>query len=269
MTTATTAGTRPAAPAHVARRRPALGGFSLTMLALEARRVLRNRRTMVFIVIMPAVFFLLFGLPERGHTLANGAQLTAYIMVSLAVYGAMVASTSGGAMVAVERAQGWSRQLRLTPLRPAAYVATKVVTAMVLGLLAVGVEFAVGAAAGVRMPVHVWLLSGLAAWLGSLVFAAFGLFVGYLAPAENVMQFLGPVLAVLAMFGGLFAPLSSFPHVLQQIARYTPVYGIGEISRSPLTGSGFTWAAVLSVLAWTAVFGLGAARLFRRDTQRV
>lgn len=69
-------------------------------------------------------------------------------MISLAVYGAMTASTAGGAMVAIERASGWSRQLRLTPLRPAAYIAIKVLTAMVLGLLSVAVVFAAGAFTG-------------------------------------------------------------------------------------------------------------------------
>ncbi|MFE9692811.1 ABC transporter permease [Micromonospora sp. NPDC005806] len=251
------------------RRPPALGGFSAAVLGIEIRRVLRNRRTLVFILIMPAVFFLLFGLPQRGQHLDNGMPVTGWIMISLAVYAAMVATTSAGAAVATERALGWSRQLRLTPLRPAAYVTTKVAAAMVLGLLGVLVEFAVGAASGVRLPVHVWIESGLTAWLGSLVFAALGLFVGYLAPAENVMQFMGPVLAILAMFGGLFFPLDMLPHVMQQIAKFTPVYGVGQLARSPLTGNGMDWVAVGNIAAWTAFFGLGAARLFRRDTTRV
>ncbi|PWR08537.1 hypothetical protein DKT69_32705 [Micromonospora sicca] len=246
-----------------------MGGFSTAVLAIEIRRVLRNRRTLVFILVMPAVFFLLFGLPQRGQELPNGRPVTGWIMISLAVYGAMVATTSAGAAVATERALGWSRQLRLTPLRPPAYVATKVATAMVLGLIAVLVEFAVGAAAGVRLPVQVWLLSGLTAWLGSLVFAAFGLFVGYLAPAENVMQFMGPILAILAMLGGLFVPLDVLPHTLQQIAKFTPVYGVGQLARAPLTGAGLDWVALGNVAGWTVLFGLGAARLFRRDTTRV
>ena len=116
-----TAATLPARPTPA---RPALGGFSLSFLGMEIRRVLRNRRTMIFILIMPAVFFLLFGLPQKGQTLDNGGSVVAYVMISLAVYGAMVATTSGGGMVAVERAQGWSRQLRLTPLTPTAYVLT-------------------------------------------------------------------------------------------------------------------------------------------------
>lgn len=265
LTSSTTAAPRRAAD----RRPPALGGFSAAVLGIEIRRVLRNRRTLVFILIMPAVFFLLFGLPQRGQYLDNGNPVTGWIMISLAVYAAMVATTSAGAAVATERALGWSRQLRLTPLRPAAYVATKVATAMVLGLLGVLVEFAVGAISGVRVPAHVWLESGLTAWLGSLVFAALGLFVGYLAPAENVMQFMGPLLAILAMLGGLFVPLDVLPHAMQQIAKFTPVYGVGQLARAPLAGTGLDWAALGNVVGWTAFFGLAAARLFRRDTTRV
>ncbi|WP_346538866.1 ABC transporter permease [Micromonospora sp. DPT] len=259
----------PVAAARPDRRPPALGGFSPAVLAIELRRLLRNRRTLGFTLVMPAAFFLLFGLPQRGQELPNGRPVTAWIMISLAVYAAMVATTSAGAAVATERALGWTRQLRLTPLRPAAYVATKVVTAMALGLAAVVVEFGVGAAAGVRLPVLVWLLAGLAAWLGSLVFAALGLFVGYLAPAENVMQYLGPVLAVLAMLGGLFVPLDVLPHALQEVARFTPVYGVGQLARAPLTDTGVGPAELANVLGWTALFGYAASRLFRRDTARV
>ncbi|MFG1870460.1 ABC transporter permease [Micromonospora arborensis] len=268
MTTSTPTST-PTRATEPDRRLPALGGFSLGVLRIELRRVLRNRRTLAFTLIMPAVFFLIFGLPQGGQSLDNGRPVTAYVMISLAVYAAMVATTSVGGAVATERALGWSRQLRLTPLRPTAYVATKLITAMSLGLLAIVVEFVVGAAAGVRIPVYVWLLSGLAAWIGSLVFAAFGLFIGYLAPAENVMQIIGPVLAVLAMFGGLFVPVEVLPDVLQQVAKFTPVYGVGVLARSSLVGEGLSMAAVANIAVWALVFGVGAARLFRRDTARV
>ena len=251
------------------RRVPPLGGFNVTALALEVRRVLRNRRTLMFILVFPSVFFVLFQPPARAsRTPEQMAQLMAYMMISMAVYGAMVGTTSGGAAVAVERSLGWSRQLRLTPLRPGAYVAMKVLTAMVLGLIAVCTVFATGALRGVHLAPHVWLLAGLAAWLCSLVFAAFGLFMGFLLPSENVMQFVGPILALLAMFGGLFIPLSALPPTMQQIAKFSPVYGVGVLARAPLIG-GDTTAAVIGVVLWTLVFGVGAMALFRRDTARV
>jgi ABC-2 type transport system permease protein len=245
------------------RRTPPLGGFNPTFLGLEVRRMLRNRRTVIFTLVMPAAFFFMFGSGQ------SDPAARAYVLVSLAVYGSMIATTSGGAMVSIERAQGWSRQLRLTPLRPVAYIATKVVTAMVLGLAAVVVEFAIGAAAGVRLTTGQWIVCGLVAWLGALVFAAFGLFAGYLLPSENVMQILGPVLAILAFAGGLFVPLQFLDPGVRTIAKLTPAYGLGELARLPMTHDAFDCAAVVNIAVWFVLFVAGAALLFRRDTRRV
>jgi ABC-2 type transport system permease protein len=250
------------------RRVPPLGGFSLTFLRLEIRRLLRNRRTVIFTLVIPPVFFGAFGTGHTHETAGRG-NVTAYVMISLAVYGAMIATTAGGASVAVERAVGWSRQLRLTPLNPGAYVVIKVLTAMVLGALSVAIVFAVGALGGAHMPGWAWVVSGLVAWVCALVFAAFGLFMGYLLPSENVMQILGPVLALLAFFGGLFVPLSILGSGFRTLAEYTPAYGVGVLARAPLTGDAVTAGAVLNVVLWTLLFAAGAVWRFRRDTARV
>jgi len=252
------------------RALPRLGGFSPALLRLELRRMVRNRRTVVFTLILPAVFFLLFGTNAASRTARVGdGNVTGYILVSMAVYGAMLATTSGGAMVSVERAAGWSRQLRLTPLRPAAYIAVKLTLAMIIGAVSVAVAFTVGAFAGAELPARAWVGCGLLAWLCALVFAAFGLFMGYLLPSENVMQILGPVLAVLSFAGGLFVPVDQLGHTFATIATFTPVYGVGEIARHPLTHDGNLWLAALNVAAWTAIFAAGAIWRFRRDTARV
>lgn len=252
------------------RALPRFGGFNLGMIGLELRRMMRNRRTVIFTFIMPAVLFLIFGTnaSSRSQTVGGG-NVTGYIMVSMAVYGAMLATTSGGAMVSIERAAGWSRQLRLTPLKPIAYVAVKLVLAMIIGAASVAVSFAVGSFSGASLPTDAWILCPLLAWVCALVFAAFGLFMGYLLPSENVMQILGPVLGVLSFAGGLFAPLDTFGHTFATIAKFTPVYGVGELARYPLVHDGNVWLAVLNVAAWTAIFAGGAIWRFRRDTARV
>jgi len=254
----------------IPRRLPTFGGFSPSFIGLELRRMLRNRRTVVFTLVMPAVFFLLFGTNAGSRSeRVGGGNVTGYILVSMAVYGAMLATTSGGAMVSIERAAGWSRQLRLTPLRPAAYVAVKLVLAMIIGAVSVVVAFTVGAFSGAELPGQAWVACGLLAWACALVFAAFGLFMGYLLPSENVMQILGPVLAVLSFAGGLFVPVDQLGDTFATIAKFTPVYGVGEIARYPLTHDGNLWAAVLNVVVWTALFSAGAMWRFRRDTARV
>jgi ABC-2 type transport system permease protein len=238
--------------------------FSPTYLLLDIRRSLRNRRTLIFLLVMPVAFFLLFGGSYRN----SDPDAFVYVMVSMAVYGAMIATTSTGAQVSVERSLGWTRQLRLTPLQPIGYVLTKVVSALVLGVVPVVMVLGVGAILGADLSLGDWLAVGALSWLCSLVFAAFGLFIGYLVPAENAMQFIGPLLALMSFFGGLFQPLDQMPQALQNVAPWMPTYSVGLIARSPITGSGLTVTHAGDLVLWTAIFAIGTAVLFRRDTSR-
>jgi ABC-2 type transport system permease protein len=262
----------PAAPADLsARPVPGLGGFNATLLRLEVRRMLRNRRTLIFTMIVPSIFFLLFGLNKAyAFQRAGHGNVSAFILISMALYGAVLATTAGGAMVSIERAEGWSRQLRITPLTPAAYIVTKMLTALVLGFGSVVVVFIVGLLTGKpSMPGYLWFATAAAVWIGSLVFAAFGLFMGYLLPTANVMQLLSLALMLFAFGGGLFIPLSSYPHVLQEIAQYTPLYGLNQLVHAPLLGSGVHLAWAANAVAWLVIFAGGAIWRFRKDTARV
>jgi ABC-2 type transport system permease protein len=250
---------------------PRLGGFSVAVVRIEVRRLLRNRRTLVFTVVTPALFFLLFGLNHAYASRRVGSgNVSAFVMISMALYGSVLATTTGGAMVAVERAAGWSRQLRVTPLAPWAYVAVKMATSLVLGLVAVVSVYVVGALAREpTMPKGLWLATGVEVWIGSLVFAALGLLVGYLLPSENVMQVLGFLIMLCAFGGGLFVPLSQFSPPLRRLATFTPLYGLNELVHYPLVGGRFDWAWVANLLVWLGLFSAGAAWRFRRDTARV
>jgi ABC-2 type transport system permease protein len=253
------------------RRRtpPPFGGFNPTILGIELMRIMRNKRSIIFTLLMPPLFFVMFGSASSYKTESVGhGNVTAYILISMAAYGAMIAVTAGGAAVSIERAAGWSRQLRLTPLHPVAYISLKAIAAMASGLVSVVVTNLVGRAFGAEMPMGRWILAAGLCWVCSIVFAAFGLFMGYLLPSQNAMQILGPALAVMAFLGGLFVPLDSMGHVFATIAKFTPMYGVGAIAHAPLTGD-MGIGAVVNVVVWTVVFVAGAAWRFRRDTARV
>jgi ABC-2 type transport system permease protein len=253
-----------------ARRVPPFGGLNGTLVAIELKRMLRNRRTIFFTLLMPVLLYLLIGTSSQYSGDSEGSgNVSAYILISMAVYGAVLASTSGGAMVAVERALGWSRQLRLTPLSPVAYIAVKSVVALGLGALSVIAVNVVGVINGkASMPTHVWVASAVIAWAGSIVFGAFGLFMGYLLPSENVMQVLGPVLAGLAVVGGVWFPINA-DSTLGHIAQLTPIYGLAELARWPLEGGALHWTWIANMVIWLAVFVAGAAWRMSKDTARV
>jgi ABC-2 type transport system permease protein len=263
------------APADLTTRRaPGLGGFNLTVLRLEIRRLLRNRRTVLFTMVLPVFFFLAFGLNsayanESAGPTAHG-NVSAEIMISLALYGAVLATTAGGAMVSIERAAGWSRQLRLTPLSPAAYIVIKMLTALVLGASSLTAVYVVGGLTGKpTMPIYLWVITALCVWVGSLIFAAYGLFMGYLLPTENVMQILSFTLVLFAFAAGLFIPLNQFPHLFQQIAVYTPLYGLNYLVHAPFLGGGVQLKWVANAVIWLAIFAGGAIWRLRKDTARV
>jgi ABC-2 type transport system permease protein len=211
------------APGLSSRRPPAFGGFNLTALNLEVHRLLRNPRAVIITVIVPVVFFFAFGLNKANASGNYGhGNYAAFVLVSLALYGAIFSTTYTGAGVSIERAQGWSRQLRLTPLSPAAYIGMKVTTALVLGFVSIAVVNVVAILTHkASMPVYLWIVSALCVWIGSLLFAAFGLFMGFLLPADSIMQVLGLIMSLFAFVGGLFIPISLLPGGVQAVAKWS------------------------------------------------
>ncbi len=160
--------------------------------------------------------------------------------------------------------------MRLTPLSPVAYIVIKIATALVLGFCSVAAVYIAGIVTHKpSMSVGLWIATGASVWIGSLLFAAFGLFLGYLLPAENVMQLLGLILALLSFAGGLFIPVSQYAPTVQEIAKWTPLYGLNQLVHTPLLGNGVDWTWVVNVLAWLIIFAGGAMWRMRKDTARV
>jgi len=258
------------APIDTASRRvPPLGGFNLTMLSIELKRVLRNRRTVIFSLILPtALFFVITSNDKTWASPVGSGNEAAYIMISMALYGAALTAAAAGSMVALERALGWSRQLRLTPLNPVAYIIVKALVALTMGAFAIAVVNLSGLVQGrAEMPTDVWILSAVVTLFCTLTFAALGVFIGYVVPGENTMQILGPGLALLSFLGGVFWPLTEGT-LVWHVAVFTPMYGVAEVARAPLTHE-LPWYAAVNAALWLAIFVGGAAWRMAKDTARV
>ncbi|MGW2719518.1 ABC transporter permease [Streptomyces sp. NPDC001492] len=238
-----------------------------SLIKLELTRALRNRKFLFFSVIYPSVIFLLVS-NQTGKVAGSGLSVASYVMVSMASFGALTAVLMGNSeRIAKEREGGWVRQLRLTTLPGRGYVLAKTAGAAVVSLPSIVVVFLVAAAVrGVRLDAWQWFALTGAIWAGSLVFAALGVAIGYLATGDAVRPITMITYFGLSILGGLWMPSTTFPQWLQDIAKWLPTHAYAalgraiEQSRSPETKD------LALLVVYFVLFAGGAAWLYRKDT---
>lgn len=247
-------------------------GF-LSYLWLEVRRTLRNPRYILFTIGFPVGFYLIFTSIYGKATLGSGAaalQFAAFYMVSMATYGVMGATlNSNSTGLANERASGWSRQLRVTPLAPPAYVLGKAVMAMVLALPALLLVALLGAVLHhVQMSAADWLGFLLGTWLGSIPFAALGILMGYVLDTQSAQSGTMIVYLGLSLLGGVWFPYQIMPHAMQDVARLLPSYHLASLGWNAVSGHWIGTGHLAVLAAYTVIFGVIAMRRYRRDESR-
>ncbi|MEO7754523.1 MAG: ABC transporter permease [Terracoccus sp.] len=247
--------------------------MNATYTLLELRRITRNGVGMFFTAVLPAFFYLIFGstVSAKDETIGNG-NVAMYVMISMAAYGAVTATTSVGGNAALERQQGWGRQLGLTPLPDSGYIAMKSLIAMTVAAVPILLTFVLGALTGARGTAGAWALSALLCLLGSAVFAVYGLLVGTALRSESAVGAASGTLVIFAFLGNVFIPLSG---AMLVFAKFTPLFGYAALARYPLTEGYLTdgsqdplWLAILNVVFWLAVFGGLAVFFVRRGRGR-
>ena len=241
-------------------------------LRLEVRRQLRNRRYVVFTIGFPVLLYVLYTaiLPATSESgTVGGVRWTAYFLVSMAAYGAMAASVSQAGAIAAERASGWTRQLRVTPLPSIGYVLTKLVGAVILTVPSLVLVSVAGIAVNhVDLQPITWIEVVAALAIGSIPFAALGILLGYLlesdsAQAGSTLTFFG-----LAIFGGLFAPVSSFPDTLATIAHVLPSFHLAQLGWRIVAGQLPDAVDILVLAGYAIVIGGLAIWRYRAAERR-
>lgn len=245
--------------------------MNATYLALEIRRVVRGGRFMIFTVAFPVVLYLidanLFG--SDGGTYPDGTPVAASLMVRMAAFGAMSAALFTGARVALERGNGWQRQLLLTPMSGRSYLLAKAVVGMLVGLPTILLVCLVGVVAeGVRLSPEQWAQILLGVWLGIVPVVLLGLMIGLSATKDSMQPITSVVMMLLGLVGGLWIPANIVPAGFQAVMKVFPTYWLGQIGDAALRHSTAIGTAVLVLAAWAAVLALAGARRYRTSMAR-
>ena len=244
--------------------------MTLTYLRYELLRTLRNRRFFLLSLGFPLILFFVIASPNRHvHNFdGSGISFPLYYMVGMAAFGSMSAVLSCGGRIAAERAVGWNRQLRITPLSPRAYFRVKVITGYMMASLTLLALYAAGTSLGVSLTASQWLrMTGLIL-VGLVPFAALGIMLGHMLTPDSIGPAMGGGISLLALLGGIWFPLSGHGF-LPELAQFIPSYWLAQASHVALGAQAWSTKGWIVMAAWTLILGALAARAYRRDTGRV
>lgn len=210
---------------------------------------------------LPVMFFAFFGLPNINRHL-GGIDAGVYILGSLAAYSvSQMMVFNFGISVANERAAKQDLLTRATPLPAWVHLLSKVLVAVVFGLLALLILIAFAeVVGGIRMPLWRMLDLILRLMLGSVCFIALGFAIGYAFSAGAAPAVTNLVYLPMAFASGIFIPISQMPEFIQKLAPWLPTYHYGQLAWG-LVGARDAESlgkAALSLGIWTVIF-LGIA----------
>ena len=235
------------------------------LFAFQLRRVARNRQFLLFTVLLPAAFTVFFTKVFAGAPGGVSDEQAAATMVAMMAYGAIGAALGATIRLSFDRASGWLRQLRVTPVPQTSVVAVDVVVGMLLTLPPLVVVALTGRFVnGVQLAPGEWAgLIGVL-WLGSAVFVAFGLLLGWALEEKAAGGAIGIVGTVLAALGGLWVPVELFPSGLRAVAHGLPSYWYAETGRAAAGGELPSALAIAALAGFAAVFAVLAVLVARR-----
>lgn len=241
--------------------------MNATYLKYEILRTLRNRQGYVFSLLFPLVLFLVFGATNRNSTDFNGSgiDVVTYYMVGMLGFGAMGAVIAGGARISVDRATGWNRQLRLSPLKPAVYLGTKLIVGYLTAGLTIVVLYIAGISFGASASLGHWIEMTVFILIGLVPFAAIGIWVGHIAKQDAMGPIMGGLMSLFALLGGSWYPVSG---TIGQIGSYLPSYWIVQAGHIAIGGGAWSLKGWLVIVVWSAVFAVLALKAYQADTKR-
>jgi ABC-2 type transport system permease protein len=243
----------------------------LSYARFEVVRALRSPRFLLLVAAVPLLLYVVgvHNLQGPGSTATNaGVPATIYYLASASVLGTLGAALTGAnARLAAERASGWYRQLRVTPLGDSRWLAGRLLASLVVVLPAVLVVSVAALTYGsVRLGVSNWAALVMVLLLGAIPIALIGLILGLVLRAESSQAAQSLVFIALAFIGGAFADTTTPPSGTRALVELTPSYHINVLAHQAVQGQAPGVSHLAAIIAFTLALGAAAILLRRRTT---
>ncbi|HUD78017.1 MAG TPA: ABC transporter permease [Streptosporangiaceae bacterium] len=241
---------------------------SMTYVRYEVVRNFRVWQFVFFALAWPIIVFFTVTSANR-HATFDGIGFPLYFMAGMAAMGTISGVVSRGSLIAAERSIGWTRQMRITPLRAGAYFGAKVLCGYLMALLTVGAMCLAGAMMGVRLSAGHWLAFAGLLLVGLVPFAVLGILLGHLLKPEALLPAVAGTTTLLALLGGAYGFLVATSGPVFEVIRALPSYWLVQAGKTALGHGGWPAEGWIVIAAWTAVLVPLTVLAYRRDTSRV
>jgi ABC-2 type transport system permease protein len=227
----------------------------------------RSREAAVFVFLFPLLLFALLSAVYNGKL--EGEPAAWVLLAGMLGYGCANTAFAGLALLLISRRElGILKRIRSTPLPTAAYLASVLVSIMIVFALQATSLFVLGRLLkSTPWPTGHFVSVVLTLALGGAAFAGLGLAVtGFVRSLEGSSAVLNVIVLPTAFLSGAFGETKNYPRVLRAIGDALPLKYLLDAIKSVYLHGDQIWhlGADVAVLAGWGVFGiLVAMRKFR------
>ena len=228
----------------------------------EQRIFWRSREAAIFIFVFPILLYVLLSSVYGDEVELRGEILPAGDVLLAGLLGYAAANTAFGGLaitLVIRREMGLLKRIRSTPLPPVAYLASVLLSILVIFALQAVALLVLGKLVFDASPPENWLGFGGAIVVGAASFACLGLAAASLIrSAESVAAVVNVALLPMAFLSGSFGPTAEYPGFLQAIADVLPLkYFLDVVNGVYLDGESlFADPAALGIVAAWAIGAL-------------
>lgn len=253
-------------------------GVSLSQTRYALVSLSRNKRAVLFTVLLPVFLLVLFAAVWGSDdvTVVRGVNidLDAYYTAGIIAYAITAASFTTLAIgLTTMRETGILKRLRGTPIPSWTFVVAQILRSLVLVVLMVvllglvaRLAFGVDFGAGTIGALIVYIL------LGTATMCTLGMALTAVTTSAEAAATIAPFgILILSFISGVFIPVDQLPNWLVEIGRVFPLAHLAEGLQAALApsteGSGISGENVGILAAWGVAGLVVAARFFRWEPQ--
>ncbi len=268
------------APADRRRRERAgvarLARVTLTQVRYVNKAFWRNPSRAFFTFAFPLMFLVIFTSLVGNFNVAVGGRVVrsaTYYVASMGAYAVINACwNSLATSLAFQREEGLLKRVRGTPMPSSAFLVSRVLHAVAVGVGLVVLTAAFGRAFyGVSLPTGLTLARfALALVVGAATFCALGLAtVSFLPNTDSAIVTTNAIVLPLLFLSGVFIPITATsPSWIQWVARVFPVRHCVNAMQAAFLGVPFSWGDVGVVALWGVAALVIALRFFTWEPRR-